>query len=88
MSNEFYVCDFCGWESKWDLRDRIHGELWSCEMCGCCFCSKCFMDRLGADAYWNMMQNGGYILCPDCEEKLRAEEALYRRIGKEVNENV
>jgi hypothetical protein len=82
MSNEkcdVYVCGFCGWEGKWDLRDEIHGDLWGCEMCGRVFCSKCFVDRLGTDAYWNMMQSGGYILCPDCEEKLRAEEALYRR---------
>ena len=82
MSNEkcnVYVCDFCGWEGKWDLRDEIHGELWGCEMCERVFCSKCFMDRFGSDAYWNMMQSGGYILCPDCEEKLRAEERLDRR---------
>lgn len=75
----FMFCDFCGWESKWYLHDEIYSELWGCEMCGRVFCSKCFMDQFGVDAYWDMMQGGGYILCPDCEEKLRTKEALYRR---------
>lgn len=69
-----YSCDFCGFEMAWEAHDDEHGELWSCEMCGATFCTKCYVEWHGRQNYDEMMQSGGYILCPACEEKLAAEE--------------
>lgn len=64
-----YTCDTCGFEMKWDESDDIHGEVWSCEVCGKIFCSKCFKDAHGDTKYYEMMQSGEYIRCPQCFEK-------------------
>ena len=61
-----YTCDICGVEMEWEETDEIHGELWGCEKCGLCFCSKCFIDRYGRDKYMEMMQGSDVILCPNC----------------------
>lgn len=74
IKDDIYSCDLCGFEMEWESHDDRHGEVWSCERCGKIFCSKCFIDRYGIDDYRNMMQSGGYILCPDCEERLRKSE--------------
>lgn len=73
LDNEIYECEFCGHKMKWDESDATHGEIWGCEMCGKAFCTKCFAERFGFDRYMEMMQDGDYILCPECEEKLRKE---------------
>lgn len=64
-----YSCDLCGFEMRWDAHDDEHGEMWGCEKCGGVFCSKCFIDKLGRDAYMQMMQGSDLIYCPDCYEK-------------------
>lgn len=60
-----FACDTCGFESGWNDCDDTHGELWGCEECGDTFCSKCFKDKHGEEAYWNMMQDH-VICCPTC----------------------
>lgn len=76
-----YSCDICGFEMGWEDHDDEHGELWSCELCGATFCTKCYVERHGRQNYNEMMQSGGYILCPNCEDKLGIEErATERRI--------
>lgn len=73
MNTDTYRCDICGFEAKWDETDEIYGDLWSCEsehhnyeICGNIFCSKCFMDKYGYNAYIEMMRDHDYIKCPDC----------------------
>lgn len=66
-----YTCDACGFEMTWDGSDDIHGEIWGCEECGDCFCSKCFIDRYGREEYMRMMQDSDIIYCPICWEKHR-----------------
>lgn len=65
-----YTCHFCGFSSGWDETDDVHGEMWSCEVCGKTFCSKCLIDAIGREKYTEMMQSGEYIRCPDCYEKV------------------
>lgn len=71
MGTDTYSCDTCGFESKWDNKDDIHGELWGCEKCGDTFCSKCFIDKYGQKEYMEMMQSSNQIYCPECWEKRR-----------------
>lgn len=71
-----YSCDTCGFESKWDNKDDVHGELWGCEKCGNTFCSKCFIDKYGQKEYMEMMQNSNQIYCPECWEKQRTIEEV------------
>lgn len=73
MEKDTYECDFCGFEQKWNDSDDVHGEMWGCEECGDCFCSKCFIDRFGRDEYMRMMQGCDRIYCPTCWEKRREE---------------
>lgn len=70
-----YVCDFCGFETSWESRDELHGEIWFCEKFKCekCFCSKCFIDKFGKEVYFDMMQNSPIILCPDCYEENKGD---------------
>lgn len=51
MESDTYVCDICGFEGEWDDHDDIHGELWGCERCGGTFCTKCFIETIGTNAY-------------------------------------
>ena len=69
IEKDNYACDICGFEMKWDESDDIHGDVWSCEVCGKIFCSKCFKDAHGDKKYYEMMQSGEYIRCPQCFEK-------------------
>lgn len=52
----------------WDYSHETHGNMWGCEKCQTHFCSKCFIDRHGADAFRRMMQDCDKILCPSCWE--------------------
>ena len=61
-----YTCVICGFSEGWEETDDIHGDMWSCEICGDIFCSKCLIDAIGARKYWEMMQSGEYIICPEC----------------------
>ena len=72
-TTDTYTCDICGYENKWDSHDEVHGELWSCESCGTTFCSKCFIEELGWDAYHKMMQSDDLVSCPDCYKIMREE---------------
>lgn len=72
--DDTYSCDICGFRSKWNRSDDIHGELWGCEKCGDTFCTSCFIDRHGQKDYMSMMQRSDYILCPECWEKERKNE--------------
>ena len=82
-----YSCDICGFEMGWEDHDYEHGDLWSCERCGATFCTKCSVEQIGRKAYDEMMQGGGYILCPDCETKIEEAEKAVKRRMEGVNEN-
>lgn len=69
VNEDTYECDFCGFVGSWDGTDDVNGELWGCEICGRIFCSKCLMDAIGKDKYFNIMQESDLIVCPDCVEK-------------------
>ena len=73
LEKDTYICDTCSFEAKWDASDDIHGELWGCEECGATFCSKCFIDQFGQDAYMKMAQESDRIYCPVCWEKHKQE---------------
>lgn len=73
MESDTYVCDICGFEGEWNDHDDIHGELWGCERCGGTFCTKCFIETIGTNAYWKMMHSEDLILCPECYGKERVE---------------
>lgn len=73
---EKYTCSICGFTQGWEDTDDVHGDLWSCEMCGVTFCRKCSIEAIGQKGYTEMMQGGGYILCPEC----------YRKTGGDVGE--
>ena len=79
MNGDTCSCDICGFKMKWYGHDDVHGDLWECERCGDMFCTKCFVDLMGRATYAEMMRSGGCILCPECERKLREEEASVRR---------
>lgn len=70
MKRDTYTCDLCGVEMKWDESDEINGEMWGCEKCGDTFCSKCFIDKYGREAYMSMMQGHDKIYCPNCFQKI------------------
>ncbi len=61
-----YICDFCGAELGWEEHTDIHGEIWSCEVCGKNFCSQCLRGAIGREDYVKLMQSGGLIKCPHC----------------------
>ena len=69
MKRDTYTCDLCDFEMKWGDHDEHHGDMWGCERCEADFCSKCFIDRRGRDAFEDMLQNGDEVLCPDCYGK-------------------
>lgn len=68
MATGLYSCDICGFEMTWDRNDGLHGCMWGCEKCESHFCSKCFIDRHGADAFHRMLRESGKALCPTCWE--------------------
>lgn len=68
-SGNIYTCELCGFWGDWEETDDIHGDMWGCEVCGKVFCSKCFKDTHGEKKYYEMMQSGEYIRCPECFEK-------------------
>ena len=68
MATGLYSCDICDFEMTWDRNDDIHGSMWACEKCESHFCSKCFIDRHGADAFQRMLQERDKGLCPSCWE--------------------
>lgn len=71
VGKELYTCDFCGIALKWDETDDQNGDMWGCERCGAEFCTKCFVDRHGRQAFDMMLRDHDLVLCPDCwkEEK-------------------
>lgn len=79
---DIYICDICGHKSEWNAVDKVHGELWSCEVCGKTFCSKCFIEEHGKRKYCEMMQSGEYIRCPDCFRK--AEMDVRKKLNSET----
>jgi len=68
---ETNICHLCGFEAPWETSDDIHGPIWVCEYCGEEFCTKCFVDRYGRDAYDHMVKDSDMVLCPDCYEKAK-----------------
>ena len=68
-----YTCEFCGFSEGWEETDTVHGDMWSCEVCGKIFCSKCFKNACGDEKYNEMMQSGEYVRCPQCFEKAEGD---------------
>ncbi len=73
MGTDMYECDFCGFQSKFDENDDVHGNMWECEDCGKIFCEKCFIDRWGRKAWDKVLRDGmigsfetDRIMCPEC----------------------
>lgn len=58
-TEQLYSCDFCGIHLKWDETHPVNGEIWGCEVCGKCFCSKCLEEKVGVLNYYK----------PDCAER-------------------
>lgn len=69
LNRDAYVCDECSAEMKWDETDTTHGTMWECEKCGRNFCSKCFVDRCGEQAFTCMLKKSDIVLCHDCFTK-------------------
>ena len=76
ISTDTYVCDFCGFEEKWDAHDDIHGDLWGCEICEKTFCSKCLKEKVGEKIYKMEMQSCNNIACPDCATETYFNELI------------
>lgn len=68
--NDKYICDFCGVELGWEEHTDAHGEIWSCEVCGKNFCSRCLRGAIGRENYVKLMQSGDLIKCPDCAREV------------------
>lgn len=68
----------CGFEEYWEESDDIHGTMWECECCDTHFCTKCFIDRFGSEAYGRMIQMSDRVLCPDCYAKSISPPAIPR----------
>ena len=66
MATGLYSCDICDFEMTWDRNDDIHGSMWACEKCESHFCSKCFIDRHGADAFQSCMWGSGWMRSRGC----------------------
>ncbi len=71
------TCEFCGTEIDWEGSDLQNGTMWYCEQdeCGKMFCEKCFRERHGGLAYYNMVGSDAHldddyepciITCPSC----------------------
>lgn len=69
MTTDNCICDFCGYEAKWDSVSESNGTFWECEHCGQQFCSKCFRDKYGDRALREMLRTFDKVCCPDCYEK-------------------
>lgn len=80
-TEEIFTCSLCGHKPKWGSNDDIHGSLWHCDVCGATFCEKCFIEEHGEQAFYEMLQSGEYIRCPDCLRKSNADvrKSLLRR---------
>ena len=73
LSRDTYTCDFCNLEMRFDEHDDVHGDLWGCEECEAIWCTKCFVDRFGRDAFDKMIRENDRIYCPTCYEKHKEE---------------
>lgn len=79
--SEVYECALCGFKGRWDISYDVHGDMWGCEECGIVFCSKCFKDKFGTDAWMLMTNCCPIILCPECFEKRQHEKWQGRKGG-------
>ena len=80
MSIDKYECDYCGTQSKFDEQDDTRGSMWGCEKCNVDFCTKCFVDKCGRDAFEFMLRDGDKVLCPACYENEKGEQNERRKI--------
>ena len=64
------------------------GRLHSCDLCGATFYAEDYVARHGRQNYNEMMQSGGYILCPACECKLGVEEQDTKKRVKTSKKNM
>ena len=74
LNRDVYACDFCETEIPWDGTDPVNGDMWGCERCECNFCTKCFTDRFGYDAFRVMLATNENVLCPDCFGEVGLDE--------------
>lgn len=72
------ICGFCGAET----------ELHYCDYCGKAFCAECFAVEEGHEAYDNMLQNGGYIFCPECYRRTAPQKRVQVVKGKRTEMTV
>ncbi len=68
MKADLYECDFCGFQERWDAHDDYRGDIWECECCGIHFCTKCFTEKLGKEAFDKMLKETDYVICAGCYE--------------------
>ena len=68
------ICSVCNAEIDWEGSDLHKGHIWVCEECGEYFCTDCFEQVHGCDAFDDMYHNGTTMICPDCYKKYLLEE--------------
>lgn len=69
MEKDTYICDTCRVEVKWDGHDEKKGTIWECEYCGKHFCTACFVEKAGREAFDRMFRETDFVLCPEHFEK-------------------
>lgn len=63
MSKDTYTYDECGFEENWDAHDHQQGDIWECEYCGAHFCTTCFVNAAGREAFDQMLRETDHVLC-------------------------
>jgi len=66
-----YTCAYCKTDISWEGADDRNGNIWGCDKCGIDFCTKCFIDSEGSEAFQHMMNSMNDTLCPECFNAMR-----------------
>lgn len=79
VKNE-YQCNKCKTMIDWNGAHERKGNIWSCEECGCDFCSDCFWQEAkklpGEDCFL-------VVRCPDCYKRVEAMKEKIRALGEQ-----
>ncbi len=76
MNSDLYECDLCGFREKWDAHDAHRGDIWECDICGTHFCSNCFAQKFGMNAFSKMLSETDRVICPSCWSRYSTQEEL------------